>query len=157
MATLTDLYNRVNAQLEENLDLSYVTDVINEAYFLLAKQARLEKTATLSVITGVQDYSLPSDLLILRNVLKGDELFTDFQIWNNVFHLIEVPSTNFDLTLQYYYKPARLVNPNDVPALPEIFHDLLVFYACYKYKLRDEDTDLALQYLFPVFERYTGL
>lgn len=151
---LSELQAEINKDIDDSLDNSELTGWINRALDDLTPFAKYQKSADLSLIQGEKQYTLPTDLFEIVHMVDEDnskiylqipmEDFSSsgFKRWGNMLRFQPTPIENANVILYYYARLPHLNNPDDVPAIPEEFHDLLVLYAVAKAKYQDEEESM---------------
>ncbi|WP_447579959.1 phage adaptor protein, partial [Acinetobacter baumannii] len=116
--------------------------------------AKYQKSATISLLVDQKEYALPLDLIEIIHLFDEANQKTFHQIpmtdftsigykrWGSNLIFQPIPKEATELDLYYYARLPRLVNPDDVPAIDEQFHDLLVLYAVAKAKYQDEEESM---------------
>lgn len=116
----------------------------------------LYDTYTTTSVSGTAAYSLPADSLNppkVHHVMYDDHVLEPmnyletrdlnpfltntgtplgFYINGNQVYLYPVPDSAKELKIVYYKKPAELSADDDVPEIPEEFHEALANYAAYQ-------------------------
>lgn len=148
---LSELQAEINKDVDDTLDNSELTGWINRALDDLSPFAKYPKSVDISLVQGVKQYDLPNDLFEMVHIVDEDNsktysqipmedfFSTGFKRWGNVLRFQPTPKENANVTLYYYARLPHLVSPDDVPDIPEEFHDLLVLYAVAKAKYQDEE------------------
>jgi hypothetical protein len=151
---LSELIREVNKDIDDSLANIDVTGWINRALDDLSPYANYQKASTISLVADQKQYALPSDLIRIVHLLDEDKLVeyqqipvndlysTGYKRWGNNIIIQPTPKENRDLTLYYQARLPHLVNADDVPAIPEEYHDLLVLYAVAKAKYQDEEESM---------------
>jgi hypothetical protein len=126
------------AQLKSNADTkTEITSALNYAYKKICREKyRLKNTEDVTLIVDgkfdckslAKSFFIPSDLYIKTD---GDYI------------LLPSNKAGDTVTINYYYIPTDLVNPSDVPELPEtiVDHKILCFYAAYESLKVDGDEE----------------
>lgn len=64
---------------------------------------------------------------------------------NNTLRTIGIPDEVYPVQVEYYRRATVLVNDTDLPAIPEQFHEIIVFEAVRRYANYDEAPELKQQ------------
>lgn len=148
---LKELRTEINKDIDDQLNNADINGWINRALDDLSIFARYKKKVMIDVKNGVSDYQLPTDLLdivIVGNNLPGlplnDFHRTGYKVIGDTLSLQPTPSKDDTIQLIYTATLPHVSNDDDVPAIPESFHNLLILYAVSKYKYADEELDYVM-------------
>lgn len=153
MATLKDLIRRTSRLADDDFDNIDLIDWFN--------QCQSEALSPILYIPARADlvkmpsglYTLPSDFksdLVLTNTTSTYDIFSNELILNGTS-----PSV---LSVQYNRFPARITTSMEqVPDIPEQFHDLYVFYGCMMAMLADEEHERYMHFREQFLLAYQGL
>jgi hypothetical protein len=143
---LKKIIDEINKDIDDDLDNDILTGWINRALDDLTPYARYKKKTTINVLTGVTDYTLPSDLLDVEIVGENiprlplnDFNHVGYKVLGNALTLQPEPTDDYTMDVIYNATLPYLVNNEDVPAIPSNFHNLLILYVIAKFKYQDEE------------------
>lgn len=151
---LSELQAEVNKDIDDSLNNSDITGWLNRAIDDLTPYAKYKKTADIVLVPDEKQYYIPDDLIEIIHLVDEDEgeiyqpiLMDDFaskgfKRWGNVLRFQPIPKDSATLSLYYHAKLPHLSSPDDVPVIPEQFHDLLVLYAVARAKYQDEEESM---------------
>jgi hypothetical protein len=148
---LTDLQKEVNKDIDDNLSNAEIQGWLNRALDDLSAIAKYKKFVSIQLIMGQSDYELPADLIEIVLILKDkklnqiplSDLSSDgYKKWGSTLTIQPTPEEDGEIKLYYHGKLPHLVNNEDIPAIPEHYHDLLVLYAVAKAKYQDEEESM---------------
>lgn len=171
MATFTELTNEVlSHQFSPSQYTTYTQGKLNQALGYVAAQTdfrELLDTESYTTSNGVASYALPADFSRLYNVeivdpagavlplgietLLGYDTKAPSQTGQPQVYVIDgqnlklwpVPDAAYTVRVRHYRRPATLVNANDVPEIPGVYHHLLVSYALWHCYERENDYQSA--------------
>lgn len=143
-----------------NANEAFVKSMINRAYHKIEKRAMWkfsEAEATITATSGTRVCAdVPADLgiplAVYSNALKRELDYHDerqgffdlettgqvcaYSLWQGEFRFFPLPNATETFILRYYRTWTDLIDPSDVPIIPDTFHGLLVDYASGKLALR---------------------
>lgn len=147
---LQQILNEVNKDIDDSLETGTLIGWINRALDIASPIAKYQQRITLLFEYNKGDYDLPDDLIRLAHVIGTQRTYeeiplldnegTGYKMWGNTigFQNLNEPAVE----MYYYAYYPHLQNLEDVPALPSIFHDLLVLYAVGRARYQDEEENL---------------
>lgn len=162
---LNELIKEVNKDIDDSLPNADIIQWLNRGLDDLTPYAKHQKYESIQLTTGQKNYPLPSDLFRIVYLMDEDRQkrfthipFDDFssngyKIWGKELLFQPVPKEEKEISLYYHARLPRLVNSDDIPALPEEYHDLLVLYAVSKAKYQDEEPEMESIVLREYFRR----
>lgn len=175
--TLTplDIANRVKRVFGDEAGIQ-ITDAdiirwINDAQEEVANenQGLLETTGIADIVQGQQDYSVPTDMAMMRSLqydgfhlekmtfnefneyidgfkknnptLFGNGIPDTYMIWNNTITLFPIPDRSITSGLVIYYikHPSQITTYNDSLTVPAQYHKAIVDYVLQQAYELDED------------------
>ncbi|WP_057766693.1 phage adaptor protein [Cytobacillus praedii] len=150
---LSELIKEVNKDIDDSLSNAEITQWLNRGLDDLTPYVKHQKHQTYEVIADQSKYPLPTDLVNIVylfdesnkrvNLVQFDDFSsTGYKMWGNDLILQPTPKLDSEMNLYYHARLPRLVNPDDIPVLPEQYHDLLVLYAVAKAKYQDEELEM---------------
>lgn len=150
---LSELIKEVNKDIDDSLPNGDITQWLNRGLDDLTHYVNLQKHQVINVYKDQSNYPIPSDLvkvvyLIDKNnkrltQIPFDDFSSDgFKLWGKEIIFQPAPKEDGEMNLYYHATLPRLSNTDDIPAIPEQFHDLLVLYAVAKAKYQDEELDM---------------
>lgn len=149
---LEEIIEEINKDADDTLDNSEVIGWINRGLDDLTILAKYQRVATVMVISGQKEYELPSDLVSLKHVVMNGKLLKEipigeskegYKLWEQLI-LQPTPTEDAQIELYYYATLPRVIEMTDVPKIPSLFHDLLVYYTLAKYNFREEEETIQL-------------
>jgi hypothetical protein len=160
---LKQLIAEVNKDIDDSLANADITGWLNRALDDLSPYAKLKKSAVLSLVPNQKQYTLPTDLMEIVHIFDGslkmnripmDDFYSyGYKQWGNAIIIQPTPQETKNLDLYYHARLPHLVNPDDVPAIPEEYHDLLVLYAVAKAKYQDEEESMQVNAMNEYYAR----
>lgn len=152
---LKELRNEILKDNSDTLNNADITGWINRGLDELSLVARFKKTISFPLIENQTDYKLPSDFL--KNVIVSytkDSISsklpyltlsnfhqTGYKIIGNTLSIQNLKNVS-SINLVYEANLPHLVSDTDIPAIPIVFHDLLVLYTLTRTKYKDQIDDL---------------
>jgi hypothetical protein len=157
---LSDIWKEINKDIDDSLPNGDLTGWINRALDDLSPHANVQKSTTISLVADQKEYNVPADLLKvsyfldenkpLHPIAMNDFHSYGFKRWGDKFIIQPTPKEAKTLDLYYQARLPHVINSDDVPAIPEEFHDLLVLYAVAMAKYQDEELEMQQE----VMQRY---
>lgn len=173
--TLNDILSLIKANVKTSLTDSQLTQFVNDAYHELGGIYPIQESAAISTAANTQEYSLPADFrraLFVKDSSKtlgyitperlarlGSQISatgapTNYYILgvdksdgNQKIGLVPIPSAVGSVTLYYVAAPTDLSAGTDVPKLPSVYHQLLVFYGTARAAEVEGEQDVANRYM----------
>jgi hypothetical protein len=151
---LTQLQAEINKDIDDTLSNSDLLGWINRALDDLTPYAKHKQMASIPLLVGEKNYTLPSDLIEIVHVFHetinqelpllpmDDRNNFGFKKWGSTFILQPTPQEEGSISLYYHSRLPHLANPNDEPKIPSEYHDLIVLYAVAKAKYQDEEESM---------------
>lgn len=148
---LQELIKEVNKDIDDSLSNTEITQWFNRGLDDLTPVAKYKKTAIIPLLSGQDNYDLPTDFHKLELIIDDRELFEiplkdrtsrGYKKWGNTLTIQPIPDNDGELTLYYYAKLPHLVNNDDEPVISSYYHDLLVLFAVAKAKYQDEEPEM---------------
>jgi hypothetical protein len=141
----------------------------NESQKYVVRETKcLEGSSTSAVVSGTQDYALPSDLLQIRRItFDGIKLFpinfvdldeaeldetditgapANYFIWNDSIYLYPIPGSSDAgkyLKIFYYKAPVAITASTDAIETKPVYDDVIVAYMTYLALVKDSESDLS--------------
>jgi hypothetical protein len=146
---------------------SRLNQFVNEGYGIVNRRVPFygqDASQSFSTAAGANVYAWPADLLRLRSVRdidRGLELASvlmddldrsnpttqgapySYALNGPAVQLYPIPDGIYNLAYRYWKAPPKLAADADVPALPEDWHSLLVFYGLKRCYAGDDDMPQA--------------
>ncbi|MCK6203931.1 hypothetical protein KZX50_00520 [Bacillus infantis] len=139
---LSALIKEVNKDIDDSLPNADIIGWLNRALDDLSPIAKHKKKATLVLPAGTADLTLPDDVIEVVRIVQGGPVL-NYEKWGSIITLPTTYTEDQVFTLYYYAQLPHLTNnPDDEPAIPSHFHDLLILYAVAKAKYQDEEPEL---------------
>jgi hypothetical protein len=149
---LSELQKEVNKDIDDSLPNADINGWLNRCLDDLTPVANYQKSAVINIVADQKEYPLPLDLVTIAFLIDGERQLSTvpindfgnsgYKFWGNNIILQPVPKDAKTLDLYYQARLPHLVNADDVPAIPEEYHDLLVLYAVAKAKYQDEEESM---------------
>lgn len=149
---LSELQKEVNKDIDDSLPNADINGWLNRCLDDLTPVANYQKSAVINVVPDQKEYALPSDLITIAFLIDKEERLNPvpvndfssngYKYWGNSIILQPTPKEVKTLDLYYHARLPHLVNADDVPAIPQEYHDLLVLYAVAKAKYQDEEESM---------------
>lgn len=149
---LSEILREINKDIDDSLPNGDLIGWVNRALDDLTPHANIQKSTAISLVADQKEYDVPADLLKVSYLLdENKSLFPvpmndfnsyGFKRWGNKFIIQPTPKEAKTLDLYYQARLPHLINSDDVPAIPEEFHDLLVLYTVAKAKYQDEELEM---------------
>lgn len=151
---LSDLIKEVNKDIDDSLSNGEIIGWLNRALDDLTPYAKYQELQTISLISDQKEYSLPANIFEIVHLLDEnsgisfnqipmqDFSSTGYKKWGGKLIFQPIPKKNQAISLYYHARLPHLINPDDIPSIPEEFHDLLVLYAVSKAKYQDEEESM---------------
>lgn len=136
----------------------YIKNWINEGerQFCLFTDYSLEDAFNISTIQSTREYTLPSDfirevsIIYNKNVLSKSSyskalLYAiegipySYYLRRNLIGFIPTPDSAYNIICVYLSSGGNMINDTDEPIIPEVYHDVLIHYACMKASLQGDD------------------
>lgn len=165
---VTDIISRVRniagdtdvLQFSDESIIAWINDAMRE---IASDNQLLQKSATQTVTSGTNKYTLPTDILKFHSVMydNRDLRFIDFQtakqegylnsdegtpfvcwVWAGNLVLHPIPNEEKSLELIYTRNPREVEAEADVPEVPSSYHNRLVDYCLAQVAQQDGDTNL---------------
>lgn len=175
-STLSQLVTRVVVDRVDATTYSdRVKSWLNEGQGRIARRVEIERLRVrdeMAVTAGDAAYNLPTDYargITLRHTddldrrrarltpIRNEDEFDDltscvgrprfYLISGGRVHLWPTPDKAYTLLLRYQRIPARMVEDDDVPELPEDYVDSLVEYATGRVQRSEDDPDIAAKWI----------
>jgi hypothetical protein len=168
VSTLIDIRTEVflNSEFDPTIYLSAVNGYINRGLRSISHKIDFyseESSYAIPTVAGTGTYAWPSDLGRIRYLRNVDDATTllavrlrevdespistgkPFKYATDASSLALYPTPDgvYNLSLRYWALPPLLVNDTDVPAIPEDYHDLLIFYALQRLYAKVEDVEMS--------------
>lgn len=151
---LSQLIKEVNKDIDDSLPNADITQWLNRGLDDLTPYAKHQKYQAISLVEGQKNYVLPTDLYNIVylmdendnkriNLVQFDDFYSKgYKMWGKELIIQPIPKEDKELTLYYHARLPHLVNSDDIPAIPEEFHDLLVLYTVARAKYQDEEPEM---------------
>lgn len=142
LATIKDLLYRTNKIVDDEFEARDLVDWFNQCQSeALGKILYLPATVNLTISPDGL-YTLPDDY---KDSLEIVNSTSPFDIFGKEVRMYgETPAI---LTIEYNKYPTLLTtSPDQIPSIPEAFHDLYVFYGAMMAMLMDEETERYMQF-----------
>ena len=157
---LSEILREINKDIDDSLPNGDLIGWVNRALDDLTPYANVQKSTTITLVPDQKAYDVPADLLRVSYLLDDNKPLFPVQMndfnsygykrWGNQFILQPTPEEVKTLDLYYQARLPHLINSDDVPSIPEEFHDLLVLYATAMAKYQDEELEMQQE----VMQRY---
>lgn len=167
--TLAELHTAIQEELQ--LDPGLISEAerrrfLNECLGQIGNLEHLFTSTTLSPSSGV--VTIPSDLvkilwvfwdygntgqcrlspMTMPKYTYGEaEKPTSYIYKGSTIDLYPTPTGSADVTLYYSYRPAKLVDSDDVPDIPEGYDQLLIDFAVSRCHLKNQNASMAREYM----------
>lgn len=147
---VSDLLGRViNSTGHKYEDRFQIISLLNEAQSILTDDAKLEASATVTMVVNQDQYPVPPDFkapiaLIHGTISNPDFIYPLVNIDENRFgyalfggnlYIKPTPTESKTLNLYYYKHSAPLVADSDAPGFDSFYHYLLATYAIFNIML----------------------
>lgn len=160
---LKQLIAEVNKDIDDSLANADIIGWLNRALDDLSPYAKLKKYTSITTVPNQSQYTLPDDVMDIVHVMDSSQIYLripmsdltsyGFKQWGNSLIFQPIPRESKTIDIYYHARLPHLVNPNDVPAIPEEYHDLLVLYAVAKAKYKDEEESMQVNAMNEYYAR----
>lgn len=136
------------------------TDYANDAVNRISRKFRQTRTETVELSEDstfiTADLSRPCYKICWVRNEQGHMLpWEQIGIGTGEFRVIppfKIPASE-KVVVTYEFRPARLVNGEDVPEVPEFSHDIIKWYVCGQHRMSAEGSVNSGNYYLQLFER----
>jgi hypothetical protein len=147
---LQEIIDEINKDVDDELENEDIVGWVNRCLDDLTPVARYQKLMTITTTSGVNTYSLPSDLTKVvqvvdnttpLNPLNVSDFNKDgYKVFANQLILQPTPEDEREITLYYEGNLPYLTEASDVPVIHSSFHDLFVLYTVARFMYKDDET-----------------
>lgn len=124
-------------------DGDHIKNLINEALTMIAADAKIQTTHTITFVPGQSEYPLPINYKEVITMVEGplsspycifpltevDSYTSGFYIYNGNIVFRPMPNEGKTVTFYYYQYPDEMLSEDDVPDIDPRYHDVLATYA----------------------------